>query len=52
MLSWSLAFLVASLVAGVLGFSGLAKASSGIAKIVFGVFLVFLVLSLIGNVLS
>ncbi|QDT01427.1 DUF1328 family protein [Adhaeretor mobilis] len=47
MLSWALTFLVIALVAGALGFGGLAGASVGIAKICFFVFLVLFVVSLI-----
>jgi uncharacterized membrane protein YtjA (UPF0391 family) len=39
MLHWSIVFLVIALVAGVLGFTGIAGASMGIAKILFFVFL-------------
>lgn len=52
LLYWSLVFLVVALVAGGLGFSGVARASSGIAKIIFGIFAVLFLLSLLGNVLS
>lgn len=48
----SLVFLVLALVAGGLGFSGVARASSGIAKVIFGIFAVLFVVSLIGNFLS
>jgi uncharacterized membrane protein YtjA (UPF0391 family) len=50
MLHWSLVFLVIALVAAVLGFSGIAGASANIAYILFGVFLVlWLVSMLIGR---
>ncbi len=43
MLNWALGFLILAIVAGVLGFGGIAGASVGIAKILFAVFvLVFL----------
>jgi uncharacterized membrane protein YtjA (UPF0391 family) len=38
MLYWALVFLVVALVAGALGFGGIAGASAGIAKIVFSFF--------------
>jgi uncharacterized membrane protein YtjA (UPF0391 family) len=40
MLKWALAFLVIALIAGALGFSGLAGAAMGLAKILFFLFLV------------
>jgi len=49
MIKWALIFLVVSLVAGALGFGGIAGASAGIAKLLFGVFLVgALILAIIG----
>jgi uncharacterized membrane protein YtjA (UPF0391 family) len=49
MLKWALIFLVISLVAGALGFSGVARGAATIAKILFGVFLaIFVVLLLLG----
>ncbi len=47
MLGWALTFLVIALVAALLGFGGMAGASMGIAKILFFVFLVLFVLTLI-----
>jgi uncharacterized membrane protein YtjA (UPF0391 family) len=47
MLGWAIAFLVIALIAGVFGFGFVASASVGIAKILFFVFLVLFVLSLI-----
>ena len=53
MLKWALIFLVISLVAGALGFTGVARGAGSIAKILFGIFLViflvFLVLALLGG---
>lgn len=46
MLSWSIFFLIIALVAALLGFSSVAGAAAGIAKILFGVFLVLFVISL------
>jgi uncharacterized membrane protein YtjA (UPF0391 family) len=49
MLRWALIFLVISLVAGALGFTGIARGASIIAKILFGIFLaIFVVLLLLG----
>ena len=47
MLYWAIVFLVISLVAGALGFGGIAGAAAGIAKILFGIFLVLFILFLI-----
>ncbi|MDO9711179.1 DUF1328 domain-containing protein [Paracraurococcus lichenis] len=47
MLYWTLIFLVIALVAGLFGFGGIASASAGIAKILFAIFLVLFLVSLI-----
>ena len=47
MLYWSLVFLVVALVAGVLGFGGVAATSAGIARVLFGVFLLLFVVSFV-----
>lgn len=47
MLYYALMFLVVALIAGALGFGGIAGASVGIAKILFFVFIVLFLLSLI-----
>jgi uncharacterized membrane protein YtjA (UPF0391 family) len=48
MLKWALIFLVISLVAGALGFTGVARGAGTIAKVLFGVFLaIFVVLLLL-----
>jgi uncharacterized membrane protein YtjA (UPF0391 family) len=47
MLGWALTFLVIALIAGLLGFTTVAGAAMGIAKIVFFVFLVLFVVSAI-----
>lgn len=49
MLSWALAFLVIALIAAFFGFSGVYLAAAGIAKILFFVFLVLFVVSLISG---
>lgn len=46
MLSWSVFFLIVALIAAFLGFSSIAGAAAGIAKILFGVFLVLFLASL------
>ena len=49
MLRWALIFLVIALVAGLLGFTGIAGASMAIAKTLFYIFrVIFLVLLLAG----
>jgi uncharacterized membrane protein YtjA (UPF0391 family) len=45
MLGWAFTFLVLAIIAGLLGFGGIASMSVGIAKILFFVFLVLAVLS-------
>ncbi|AGA28839.1 DUF1328 domain-containing protein [Singulisphaera acidiphila] len=47
MLRWSLAFLILALIAGVLGFAGLEGTLMQFAKILFFVFLILFVISLI-----
>ena len=50
MLRWVLMFLILALLAGALGFGGIALASAGVARILFFIFLVFFLLSLVGHV--
>ncbi|HEV7456109.1 DUF1328 domain-containing protein [Roseococcus suduntuyensis] len=47
MLGWSITFLVVALIAGVLGFGGIASTAAGIARILFFVFLVLFAVSLL-----
>lgn len=47
MLSWTITFLAIALIAGILGFSGVMTTSVGIAKIIFFVFLVMFIVSMI-----
>jgi uncharacterized membrane protein YtjA (UPF0391 family) len=47
MLKWALIFLVISLVAGALGFTGIASGARSIAKVLFGLFLVLFILLLL-----
>lgn len=49
MLRMALGFFVVALIAAVLGFSGIAVATAGIAKILFYIFVVLFVLSLVGH---
>jgi len=52
MLRWALGFFIIALIAAVLGFGGIALAAAGIAKIIFYIFLVLFVISLIGHLAS
>ena len=47
MLSWSITFFIIAIVAAVFGFGGISAAATGIAKILFFVFLILFVVSLI-----
>jgi uncharacterized membrane protein YtjA (UPF0391 family) len=47
MLRWALIFLVIALIAAALGFGGIYVAAAGIAKILFYIFVVLFVISLI-----
>lgn len=49
MLNWAMAFLVVAIIAGVLGFGGIAGAAAGIAKALFFVFLALFVASLLAG---
>lgn len=47
MLSWAITFLVIALIAGVLGFGGIAGTATGIAQVLFGLFLILFLVSLL-----
>ncbi|MEL6585115.1 MAG: DUF1328 domain-containing protein [Pseudomonadota bacterium] len=47
MLGWAITFLVVALIAAALWFGGIAGASAGIAQILFFVFIVLFVVSLV-----
>ena len=47
MLSWALIFFVVAIVAAIFGFGGISIAAAGIAKILFFVFLVLFLISLV-----
>ena len=49
MLYWSLVFLIVALVAGFFGFFGIAGAAYGFAKILFFIFLVLFIVSLLAG---
>jgi uncharacterized membrane protein YtjA (UPF0391 family) len=46
MLNWAITFFVIALIAALLGFTGIAVAAAGIAKLLFVVFLILFVVSL------
>lgn len=47
MLGWALTFLIIALVAAAFGFGGVAGAATGIAKILFFVFIVLFLIALV-----
>jgi uncharacterized membrane protein YtjA (UPF0391 family) len=47
MLYWALVFFIISLIAAIFGFTGIATATAGVAKILFFIFLVLFILSLL-----
>jgi len=49
MLYWAFTFFVVALLAAILGFGGLAVAAAGIAKILFFIFLVLFLVSLVAH---
>jgi uncharacterized membrane protein YtjA (UPF0391 family) len=51
MLRWTLIFLVVALVAAAFGFGGIAAASAGVARILFFIFLILFVASLLGGLI-
>jgi uncharacterized membrane protein YtjA (UPF0391 family) len=51
MLRWALAFFIVAIIAGVLGFTGIALATAGIAKLLFYLFVILFLVSLVGHLL-
>ncbi len=47
MLTWAIIFLVVALVAAVFGFGGVSTAAAGIAKVLFFIFVVLFIISLL-----
>jgi uncharacterized membrane protein YtjA (UPF0391 family) len=47
MLSWALTFFVIALIAALFGFGGIAASAAGIAKVLFFIFVVLFIVSLI-----
>jgi len=52
MLGWALAFLIIALISAAFGFGGIAGVSAGIAKVLFFVFLVLFVVTLVARLLG
>jgi uncharacterized membrane protein YtjA (UPF0391 family) len=52
MLRWALIFLVVAIVAGIFGFAGIMMAAAGIAKLLFYLFLVLFLVSLVMGLVS
>ena len=50
MLRWAVVFFVVALIAAVLGFTGIAVAAAGVAKILFFLFVVLFLITLLGHV--
>lgn len=49
MLKWALIFLIVAIIAGLFGFTNIAGAAIGIAKILFFIFVVLFVIALIAG---
>jgi len=47
MLYWAFVFLIVALVAGALGFGGVAGTAAGIARVLFGIFIVLFLVGLV-----
>ena len=52
MLSWVIIFLIISIIAGVLGFTGIAVEAAYFARILFFIFIVLFAISLVMNLFS
>lgn len=52
MLYWALVFFIVSIIAAVFGFTGVAAATSGIAQILFFIFVVMFVVFLLAGLFS
>src|SRR6267154_2412290 len=51
MLRWALGFFIIALVAALLGFTGISLAAAGIAKVLFYLFLILFLVTLMGHLL-
>jgi uncharacterized membrane protein YtjA (UPF0391 family) len=47
LLKWAFLFLIVAIIAGLLGFTGIARAATGIARFLFGLFLVIFLILLV-----
>lgn len=52
MIRWVITFLVIAIIAAIFGFGGIAEGAKDIAVIIFWIFIVLFVLSLIGRLLK
>ena len=52
MLYWSLVFFIVAIIAAVFGFGGIASAATGIAKILFFIFIVIFIATLIRGLMK
>jgi uncharacterized membrane protein YtjA (UPF0391 family) len=50
MLSWAVAFFIVALVAAVFGFTGIAMGAAAVGKVLFFIFIVLFLLSLVAHV--
>jgi uncharacterized membrane protein YtjA (UPF0391 family) len=50
MLNWALTFFIVALLAALFGFTGIAVAAAGVAKILFFIFIVLFLVSLLAHV--
>jgi uncharacterized membrane protein YtjA (UPF0391 family) len=51
MLRWAIGFFIVALIAAVLGFGGIAIAATGIAKLLFYLFLILFLVTLVGHLI-
>lgn len=47
MLKWTVIFIVVAIIAAIFGFGGISESAAGIAKVLFFIFLVLFILSLV-----
>ncbi len=52
MLTWSLTFFVLALITAALGFTGIAASMAGVAKILFALFMVLFIFTLLANMVG
>jgi len=52
MLSWSLAFLIVAIIAGIFGFGGIAAGATEMAQVLFIVFLAMFVVSMVRGLVA